>query len=179
MRKAIFLDRDGVINIDTGYVYLKDDFLFMDGIYKFCRDIQSRGYLLIVITNQAGIARGYYSESDFQMLNNWMINQFSVQGIEIAKTYYCPYHPEYGIGKYKFDSPDRKPNPGMILKSRDEFDIDIPKSVLIGDKVDDMIAGHRAGIGQLMFLHGRYEPLEMDFSYDVCDSFDAIRARIR
>jgi len=157
MKKAVFLDRDGVINKDNGYVCKPEDFHFIDGIFEFCRAAQEKGYILFVVTNQAGLARGYYSEDDYDKLTEWMLNVFTKQGIRIEMVYYCPYHPESGIGAYKQDSFDRKPNPGMILKARDEFDIDLSQSILIGDKESDMEAGRRAGVGNLIALKGKYE----------------------
>jgi len=117
-----------VINIEKKYVYKIEDFEFMDGIFQLVRTAQEKGYLPIVITNQAGIARGYYSEEDFSVLAQWMIKEFLSQGISIAKVYFCPFHPEAGIGNYKIDSPDRKPRPGMFFRARDEFDLDFESS---------------------------------------------------
>lgn len=156
MNKAVFLDRDGVINADTGYVHKPEDFRFSDGIFAFCRAAREAGYLLVVVTNQAGIARGYYTEEDFRKLTDWMLARFSERGVEIAAVYACPCHPEHGTGAYKRDSFDRKPNPGMILKARDAFDIDLSQSVLIGDKNSDIEAGRGAGVGRLFFLRGKY-----------------------
>ena len=164
MKKAVLLDRDGVINIDNGYVYKPDDFHFIDGVFEFCRAAQKKGYLLLIITNQAGLARGYYAEDDFQKLTEWMLSIFSKQGIKIEKLYYCPYHPESGVGSYKQESYDRKPNPGMIFKARDEFDLDLSQSLLIGDKDSDIEAGRRAGVGKLIALKGKYE---LSFCTDV------------
>src|SRR4051794_27604058 len=115
--RALFLDRDGVINIDKNYVYKIEDFEFVDGVFEVLHYFQTIGYLLIVITNQAGIARRYYSEHDFHVLNTWMLKQFEMKGICISKVYYCPYHAKYGIGEYKKNAFCRKPNPGMILKA--------------------------------------------------------------
>jgi len=157
MNKAMFLDRDGVINEDLGYVYKHDDFRFIDGIFKFCRTAREMGYLLIVTTNQAGIARGYYTEDDFDRLNEWMLGEFAVQGVQVDKVYYCPYCPDNGIGEYRRESNERKPSPGMLLKARDEFDIDLAQSVLVGDKDSDIEAGRRAGVGKLFVLKGKYE----------------------
>ena len=156
VKKAIFLDRDGVINEDTGYVILPKEFSFKDGIFEFCRFAQEKGYLLIVITNQAGIARGYYTEDDFHKLNDWMLKEFEIRGVHISRVYYCPYHPVYGIGEYKRESEDRKPNPGMILKAKAECGIDLKRSVLIGDKDSDIEAGQAAGINTVIALKGNY-----------------------
>jgi len=152
MRKALFLDRDGVVNVEKNYVYRIEDFEFMDGIFELARAAQDAGYLLIVITNQAGIARGYYTEEDYHNLTRWMVDEFARRGITIAQVYYCPFHPEAGQGIYKADSWDRKPNPGMLLRARDEFDLDLSKSILVGDKVSDIEAGRRAGVGRLILL---------------------------
>jgi D-glycero-D-manno-heptose 1,7-bisphosphate phosphatase len=156
VNKAVFLDRDGVINEDVGYVHKPEDFRFTDGIFAFCRAAREKGYLLIVVTNQAGIARGYYTEGDFRRLTDWMRARFLEQGVGIDAVYSCPYHPEHGLGAYKRDSFDRKPNPGMILKARDAFDLDLARSILIGDKNSDIEAGRRAGVGRLIFLRGKY-----------------------
>ena len=159
MNKAVFLDRDGVINEDLGYVHKHEDFLFVDGIFEFCRAAQEKGYLLIVVTNQSGIARGYFTEGEFDRLTEWMLGEFTSRGIRIDRVYYCPYCPDNGIGNYKCDSYDRKPNPGMILKARDELGIDLSQSVLVGDKDSDIMAGQEAGVGKIFVLKGKYEIL--------------------
>lgn len=146
MKKAVFLDRDGVINKDKGYVHAIKDFEFIEGIFELLRGFQDKGYSLIVITNQAGIGRGYYTEGDFDRLNRWMLSQLKERNIDIEKVYYSPYHPEHGKDKYKKMTYCRKPNPGMILKAKEELKIDLSKSILIGDKETDIEAGIRAGV---------------------------------
>ncbi|MED0676150.1 HAD family hydrolase [Aneurinibacillus thermoaerophilus] len=160
--KALFLDRDGVINVEKNYVHKIEDFEFMDGIFETLRYFQEKGYLLIIITNQAGIGRGYYTEEQFHILNDWMLSEFEKEGIYITKVYYCPYHPEHGIGKYKRDSFDRKPNPGMILKSQKEFNIDLSKSILVGDKESDIQAGKRAGVNVNIIFSNNKNGDELD-----------------
>jgi D-glycero-D-manno-heptose 1,7-bisphosphate phosphatase len=150
--KALFLDRDGVINVEKNYVYRIEDFDFITGIFDLCACAVDRGFVIIVITNQAGIARGYYSVRDFEKLTDWMLHQFSDQGVHIHHVYYCPYHPIAGVGTYKRDSFDRKPKPGMILKAKDEFDLDLTNSVLVGDKASDIQAGITAGVGNNILL---------------------------
>lgn len=150
--KALFLDRDGVINVDHGHVGKVEDFDFIDGIFELCQKAQNKGYLIIIVTNQAGIAKGYYTEEQFLKLTNWLENEFKKKGVHITKTYYCPYHIDAKIAKYKKDSPDRKPNPGMLLKAIDEFNIDPKKSILIGDKESDIEAGKRSGIKNNIYL---------------------------
>lgn len=148
MNKALFLDRDGVINVEKNYVHKIEDFEFIDGIFELTQYFQDKGYLIIVITNQAGIGRGYYTEEDFHKLNDWMIDQFKQKGILITEVYYCPFHPTHGIGEYKKDSFDRKPNPGMILDATRKYNINISESILIGDKESDIEAGNNANIGR-------------------------------
>jgi D-glycero-D-manno-heptose 1,7-bisphosphate phosphatase len=146
MRKALFLDRDGIINEDRGYVIRPTDFLFIDGIFNLCRAAMESDFEIIVVTNQAGIARGFYTERDFVDLTKWMLGRFEKQGVVIQKVYYSPFHPTSGIGEYRKDSFCRKPNPGMILAARDEFGFNLSRSMLLGDKMSDIEAGQRAGV---------------------------------
>lgn len=146
-RPALFLDRDGVINIDHGYVSTKETFEFIDGIFDLCRQAKRFGYLICVITNQTGIGRGYYTEEDFLHLTDWMCSQFIKENAPIDKIYFCPTHPEQGIGKYKVASSYRKPGPGMIVQAAQEFNIDLSRSILVGDKITDIQAGLAAGVG--------------------------------
>ena len=145
--KALFLDRDGVINVDKSYVWRIQDFEFVPGIFELCRAAQDVGLIPIVATNQAGIGRGYYTEHDFQTLTQWMLDEFCARGIGIGRVYHCPYHPTAGIGEYHRDSFDRKPNPGMILRAQDDFNLDLAGSVLVGNKDSDIQAGRAAGVG--------------------------------
>jgi len=146
-RPALFLDRDGVINIDHGYVHRPVDVEFLDGIFELVAEAKRAGYLVVVVTNQAGIGRGYYSEADFQELMDWMKSRFVEHGGQIDAVYFCPYHPEHGVGKYLRESDCRKPAPGMLLQAQRELDIDMERSILIGDKPSDMTAGLAAGVG--------------------------------
>lgn len=151
-RPALFLDRDGVINIDHAYVHKREDFDFVDGIFDLVRTARARGHLVFVITNQAGIGRGKYTEADFHALTEWMCGEFASRGAPIDKVYFCPYHAEHGIGHYKAESPFRKPNPGMILQAAQEFGVDLTASVLLGDMETDIQAGTRAGIGRTLLF---------------------------
>ncbi|MFQ5653030.1 MAG: D-glycero-alpha-D-manno-heptose-1,7-bisphosphate 7-phosphatase [bacterium] len=150
--KALFLDRDGVINKDINYLYRIEDFEFIDGIFEVCHFFQRAKFDIFVVTNQAGIARGLYTEKDFHTLTDWMVTQFRKRAIEIKKVYFCPYHETAGIGKYKQESYDRKPNPGMILKAREEFNLDLSASYLLGNKESDIEAGINAGVGRTILL---------------------------
>ena len=117
------------------------------------------GYKIIIITNQSGIARGYFSEDDFLKINGWMFDMFSEKGISITQTYYCPFHPIKGIGKYKKNSKFRKPMPGMIFKAQNEHRLDLDSSVLIGDKITDIQAGQAAGV-KCNLLFSQKEPYD-------------------
>lgn len=145
--KVLFLDRDGVINEEYNYVYKIKDFHFCDGIFELCQSYQEAGYLIVVITNQAGIAREYYTEEDFNILTEWMVAKFNENGINISKVYFCPHHPEF-----TGNCTCRKPNPGMIIDAQKEFDIDLGESILIGDKESDIEAGKNAGIGRTILI---------------------------
>jgi len=145
--RALFLDRDGVINHDAGYTSHKDQFTFIDGIFDLCRAAVAAGYKLIVVTNQAGIGRGYYTEQDFLELTDWMRQQFVDMGCDITEVFHCPFHPLHGQGIYKQESENRKPNPGMLLTAARKYAIDMAASVMVGDKDSDMEAAQRAGVG--------------------------------
>ncbi len=138
---ALFLDRDGVINVEKNYLHKIGDFEFIDGIFDLCRHYRERGFLIVVVTNQSGIARGYYGEADFEKLTRWMKAEFKKRGIDIAGVYHCPHHPDIS-GACRC----RKPEPGMILQAAKDLDIDLPHSVLVGDSERDIVAAHRAGI---------------------------------
>lgn len=157
LKKACFLDRDGIINIDSGYVYRIEDFIFIEGIFELCHIYQKEGYLLIIVTNQAGIARGYFTEKDYQNLNSWMLEEFNKKAIHITDVFYSPHHEKHGIGGYKQVSMDRKPNPGMILSAKEKYNIELTQSLLLGDKESDMIAGERANIGRLIFINNKIQ----------------------
>jgi D-glycero-D-manno-heptose 1,7-bisphosphate phosphatase len=172
MRKAAFLDRDGVVNEDNGYVGSWENFVFIHGIFDLMRKLQDLGYLLFVITNQSGIARGYYTEDAYLDLTEWMLGIFRGREINIIQVYYCPYHPIHGEGRYKKESYDRKPNPGMILRAQRDHNLDLSQSLLIGDKDSDIEAGRRAGVGRLIFFKGKYPCTESRYVpiYDsLCD----------
>ena len=151
-RPALFLDRDGVINVDRDYVHRSEDVEFIDGIFELVALANGAGYVVAVVTNQAGIGRGYYSEADFHRLMEWMRARFAQRGARIDAIYFCPYHPEHGVGAYKRESEFRKPGPGMLLQAAKEHDIDLSASIMIGDKPSDMQAGAAAGVGSLLLL---------------------------
>lgn len=141
MNRALFLDRDGVINVEINYLSKIEDFVFIDGIFELCKKYQDRGYLIFVVTNQSGIARGFYNQSDFDTLMTWMTKEFLDKGIKISKVYFCPHHPEISG-----ECSCRKPKAGMILEAKKEFDIDLENSILVGDKERDIEAALASGI---------------------------------
>jgi D-glycero-D-manno-heptose 1,7-bisphosphate phosphatase len=157
MIKALFLDRDGIINVDHGYVYKKEEFEFVEDIFTVCLDAQNKGYEIFVITNQSGIARGKYTVDQFEQLSLWMVEEFKFKGIVISDVYHCPHHPDKGLGKYLKSCDCRKPEPGMLLLAEKEHNIDLDNSVFIGDKVSDMQAAERAGIENRIILVDQYE----------------------
>lgn len=136
--KAVFLDRDGTINVDKNYVYKIEDFEFLPGVIEALRLLQKKGYKLFIITNQSGIARGYYTEEDFSKLNNWMLNEFQKNGVHIEKVYYCPHLEDAKILQYKKKCECRKPNLALFYQAIKEFNIDLSKSIVIGDKERDL-----------------------------------------
>ena len=147
MNKALFLDRDGVVNVDTHYVGRIEDFEFIGGVFDTLRQAQEQGFVLIVVTNQAGIARGFYTEDDFARLTNWMIAELSKERIAIKQVYYCPFHIDGVVAEFTGESEMRKPNPGMLLQAQRDHNLDMSQSIMIGDKESDIEAGKRAGVG--------------------------------
>ena len=143
MNKALFLDRDGTINVDTGYVYKVSDFQFIEGVIDFCRLAQKKGYKIIVITNQSGIARGYFSEKEYQEITKYMCDEFKKQGVVITDVFHCP----------ELSGPDRKPEPGLFLKAEKKYNLNMKKCISIGDKERDIQAALTAGIGRNYLLN--------------------------
>lgn len=152
MKKAVFLDRDGVINFDAGYVHRKEDFSFLPGVLQAASRLTQAGWLLVVVTNQSGIARGFYSEEDFQRLEHWMEEQFLQAGAKIAHAYFCPHHPQGVLPQYRCICNCRKPAPGMFLQAARDLHIDLPASICFGDKRSDMQAAAKAGVGKRILL---------------------------
>jgi len=166
MNKALFLDRDGVINQDHRYVNKIEDFSFMPGIFEITKHYQNLGYLIIVITNQAGISKGYFTENAFHEITKWMTEQFKQKGIYVDKVYY----------ETSFDEkhPRRKPNSGMFYEAIKEFNINPSISIMIGDKVSDLIAAYNAGIRENYFLQGKYPFETLNFEVKIIHSLKDI-----
>ena len=153
-KRALFLDRDGVVNEEVGYLHRADEVRFVNGIFSLCRTAAGLGYRLIVVTNQAGIARGYYSEADFEVLMEFMRGKLRAEGVELDAVYYCPFHPEHGVGRYRQEHEDRKPGTGMLRRGAREFGVELSESVLIGDRCSDVGAANAAGLRRAFLMSG-------------------------
>lgn len=164
-QKALFLDRDGVINKDLGYVYKIEDFYPVDGIYNLCKKFQNEGYKIIVVTNQSGIAREYYSQKDFEILSNWMLESFLEKGIKINGVYFCPHHPDING-----DCDCRKPKPGMFIRAMEEHNVDLSKSVMYGDKKTDIEAAENAGLKKAFLVDSTSGSLviKKEYNFNLC-----------
>ncbi|MGO2010939.1 MAG: D-glycero-beta-D-manno-heptose 1,7-bisphosphate 7-phosphatase [Pseudoalteromonas sp.] len=146
INKALFLDRDGVVNIDHGYVYQPDKFEFVPGVFSACKAFVEAGFKLIIVTNQSGIGRGYYTEADFHALTKWMISEFVKNDVPVTDVYFCPHHPKKALPEYLQDCDCRKPAPGMLYQGIKEHNINPALSIMVGDKLSDMQAASAANI---------------------------------
>jgi D-glycero-D-manno-heptose 1,7-bisphosphate phosphatase len=168
VKPAVFLDRDGVVNEDTGYVARPEQFVLRTGVTEVLAEIQRLGYLLIVVTNQSGIARGYYSENDYARVTQHMQSQLASSGVLLAGVYHCPHAAEEGCEC-------RKPAAGLIARAAREHGIDLARSWLVGDKSSDIEAARRAGIRRTLRIASPYaaEPEHAEPLF-VADSLAAI-----
>ena len=160
--KALFLDRDGVINKDSGYVHKIEDFYFNEGIFKFCNYFSKNNYQIVVITNQSGIGRGYYSHEQFSILNNWMKEKFKVHNIRILDVLYCPHLPEENCIC-------RKPNSGLFIEAQLKHNIEMADSWAIGDKERDIIAASNSGVENTILLNSNSEKIKTSAKYTLTD----------
>ena len=177
--KAVFIDRDGVINKEKEYLHRIKDFEFIDGVFDACRLFSEKGYKIIVVTNQSGIGRGYYSEQEYTRLTEWMVAQFSGQGIAVADVFYCPHHPERASGKYRRACECRKPEPGMLLTAAKKHGIDLSRSLMVGDKEADIQAGRAAGVAKTVLVRSGHPVDEhasaAEYIIDSLGELDAIQ----
>ncbi|MBI1340224.1 D-glycero-beta-D-manno-heptose 1,7-bisphosphate 7-phosphatase [bacterium] len=153
-RPALFLDRDGVLNIDRGYVSRVDEFEWVEGARETVAAFNSRGWWVFVVTNQSGIARGYYTEDEMERLHAHMQEDLASVGGRIDRFYHCPFHENGEVERYRRDSFDRKPKPGMLLRAMTDFPVDKERSFLIGDKAADLEAAKAAGVAGFLFTGG-------------------------
>jgi D-glycero-D-manno-heptose 1,7-bisphosphate phosphatase len=176
MQRALFLDRDGVVNVDTGYLHRKEECRFVDGIFELCAGFARAGFRIVVATNQSGIGRGYFGEADFAALMAWMKEEFAGRGVEIAAVYHCPDHPTEGVGEYRRENSWRKPGPGMLLQAEKDLGLDLAASWLIGDGLRDIEAGRAAGVGRLVLLDPVAEMVRRERDFTVVPSLAAAMA---
>ena len=152
LRKAAFLDRDGVLNEDRGYVFRQQDFRWLAGAREALALLQQAGYVLIVVTNQSGIARGLYTQDDLDTLHRQVSAELRGEGVHLTALYSCPHHPEAGLPAYRLDCDCRKPRPGLILRAAHDHGLDVGASWLFGDKARDIQAGRAAGVGHCWLI---------------------------
>lgn len=145
-RRALFLDRDGVINVDHGYVCSPNRTDWVPGIFELCEVARDCGYVIVIATNQAGIARGYFTESEFLEYTRWIHDEFAMRGVELLATVYCPHHPDAGKGEYRVACECRKPASGMFIAASRMLALAPGSSVMIGDKEGDLVAAKGAGV---------------------------------
>jgi D-glycero-D-manno-heptose 1,7-bisphosphate phosphatase len=176
--RALFLDRDGVVNEEVGYLHRPEDVRWVSGIVPLCLTAQRLGYKLVVVTNQSGIARGLYSEAQFQSLMTWMREELANDGITLDAVYHCPYHPEHGVGEYKREHEDRKPSPGMLLRAARDLNLNLAQSILVGDRCSDIAAAHAAGLRHVFLMRGT-EPEPCAQPHQLVESLDTVAKWLR
>ncbi|MBE0575126.1 MAG: D-glycero-beta-D-manno-heptose 1,7-bisphosphate 7-phosphatase [Desulfuromonadales bacterium] len=154
LNRAIFLDRDGTINVEKDYLHKVEDFEFLPGTPQAIKRLKDGGFLVIVVSNQSGIGRGYFDEQAVETLHEHIQAELAAYGTSIDAFYFCPHHPEHGLDHYKVDCDCRKGAPGMLLQAAEDYNIDLPRSFMIGDKLADIEAGERAGCTPILVLTG-------------------------
>jgi D-glycero-D-manno-heptose 1,7-bisphosphate phosphatase len=181
-KPAVFLDRDGTINEEINYLSRIDDFRFLPGAIEAIKTLNDAALLAVVITNQAGVARGYYDEKRITEIHDFMQKQLRRSGARLDGIYYCPHHPTAGIGKYKIDCACRKPKPGMLEKAAADLKIDLSKSFIIGDKLSDLRAGLAVGCKTILVRTGYGQTVEkalpekgLKLDYIADDVLEAVR----
>ena len=170
MRKILFLDRDGVINVNTHYLYKVEDLIWVDGIKDALKEAVDAGFDIVVVTNQSGVARGYYGENDVNTLHEYMRAELAEAGVPILAFYFCPHYKGATVKAYDIDCDCRKPKPGMLLNALKDFPADVGASFLIGDSLTDLQAAEAAGIRSYLFPGGN-----MKFFMDQCLQKEALR----
>lgn len=178
---AIFLDRDGTINVDHGYVSEIDNFEFIDGVIDAMRELKRMGFALVLVTNQSGIARGMFSEDQFMQLTEWMDWSLADRDVDLDGIYFCPHHPEAIVEELRQSCDCRKPEPGMLLTAQQELNIDMASSYMVGDKIEDMQAAKAAGVGKKVLVRsGKPVTAEGEAAADwVLNSLKELPARIK
>lgn len=177
MKRAVFLDRDGVIVEDSDYVYRIDQLKLIPGSAEAIKLLNENGFLTIIVTNQAGVAKGYFTEKDIMLFNDSMKEKLIEHGAYIDAIYYCPHHPDAKIEKYKINCDCRKPKPGMLKDAEKRFDIDFGRSFIIGDRLSDIAAGKYVGCKTIMVLtgYGKGEPKNDRIDHITQNLYGAVR----
>jgi D-glycero-D-manno-heptose 1,7-bisphosphate phosphatase len=152
--RALFLDRDGVINEEVNYLWRREDVRFVPGIFALCRTAKSLSYQIVIATNQAGIGRGMYTEQDFHSLMDWMRSEFAHESVSLDAIYFSPWHPEKGVGEYRREHEDRKPGTGMLRRAAADLGISLQESIMVGDRCTDVAAANAAGLRQAFLIAG-------------------------
>lgn len=175
MAKAVFLDRDGTINVERDYLFRCEDFEFISGVPQAIKKLNDAGFLVIVVTNQSGVARGYYSELDVKRLHDFVEQQLAQHGARVDGFYYCPHHPEKGVHPYRSDCRCRKGEPGMLLDAAHDFNIDLSQSYIVGDKLADVEAGLAVDSTPILVLtgHGEKEQKKIPPATQVCSDLSS------
>jgi D-glycero-D-manno-heptose 1,7-bisphosphate phosphatase len=177
-RKAAFIDRDGVINVERGFLHQVEQFVFVPGSVEALQWLQAAGYLLVVITNQSGIARGLYSEADYLQLTAYMQQRLLAAGVRLSAVEHCPHLPDAPLAEFRLDCDCRKPRPGMLLRAAAALDIDLPASLLVGDRATDIQAGRSAGVGRCWLVRSGVPLSQADI--ELADGvFDDLAACVR
>ncbi len=173
--KVAFLDRDGVINKEVNYLSRIEDFEFTPNCILGMRRLIEHGYKIIIITNQAGIARGYYTTHDYEVLTEWYLAELAKYGIDILDVFYCPHHPNGKVKMYSIECECRKPSAGMLIDAINKYNIDIDSSILVGDKLTDAEAGDKIGLSKIYLVKTGHKlhSLEVD-KYEVIDDLSFI-----
>jgi D-glycero-D-manno-heptose 1,7-bisphosphate phosphatase len=176
-RRAVFLDRDGTINVEKEYLHRPEDLELIDDVAQAISQLNRAGFLVIVVTNQSGVARGYFSVDDVNRLHQVMQQRLADQGAHIDAYYLCPHHPDKGLDAYRFDCECRKGKPGMLLQAAVEWDIDLSDSFMVGDKESDLLAGIAAGCRPFLVATGygeEYRPFALAHNIDVCQDLSEV-----
>ncbi|WP_075182108.1 D-glycero-beta-D-manno-heptose 1,7-bisphosphate 7-phosphatase [Pantoea sp. 1.19] len=178
---AIFLDRDGTLNVDHGYVHQIDDFQFIDGVIDAMRELKAMGYALVLVTNQSGIARGLFTEEQFMTLTEWMDWSLADRDVDLDGIYFCPHHPQGSVAALRQSCDCRKPQPGMLLEAAQQLNIDLAASWMVGDKIEDMQAAAAAGVGHKVLVRsGKPVTAEAESAADwVLNSLADLPARLK
>lgn len=182
-RPAVFLDRDGTINVEKNYLYRVEDFVFIPGAPEAIRRLKDAGYLVVVVTNQSGVARGYYSLADVDRLHRHIQGELAKAGTSIDAFYVCPHHPSEGTGAFRVDCDCRKPKPGLLRRAAEDLAIDLEASYLVGDKPADIDAARSAGCEPILVLtgYGHASSLQKESSVataaDIVEAVDIITGR--